>query len=124
MGYRIDVINWEDVSDSIKNYEYALLYNISSLVLDKNENIGMIDWEECMEARFFSSDRELHVFERNGKKEAVEVIDTDGQDMITKRYALSRKFEKLGKAVLVREYLSYDEDGQTFIALTRLQGIE
>ena len=82
------------------------------------------DWEECLEARFFSERAELHLFERDGDMQAVEIAD-DGSDKDTfiKKYQLDSKFAAMGRNIYVKEYLDYDEDGQINVSLTRLYGI-
>ncbi len=106
-----------------KQYKYVLLYNMSSLVLDKAENVDKIDWEECLEAYFFDETKMLHVFEYDGQLKAVEVEDENPEHISLKKYVLQPKFGKLGKYLMVKEYLTYDEDGQVVVSLTRLSGI-
>lgn len=109
-----------------KKYEYALLYNMSSLILDKTESMDLTNIDECLEAYFFSSDKMLHIFEYNGELKAVEIVDEDdnAKDTIIKKYTLNTRFNKIGRVVVVQEYLNFDEDGQAFVELTRLKGIE
>ena len=97
---------------------------ISEVILNKTELLGEINWEECMEARFFSEDKELHFFDVDGKKQAVAVSDEDGNDELVKEYELAGKFRAIGSSVFVKEYIGYDEDGQANVVLTRLQGIK
>ena len=51
-----DIINVpvEEAYQKVKDYEYALLYMISSVNLCRTEELESVDWDECMEARFFS----------------------------------------------------------------------
>ena len=124
MGYKIAELKPEKAYESFRNYEYALIYMISRLKLCKTEELEEINWEECLEARFFSSDKELHIFEVEGEKKAVEVQDDGNEDMLEKKFQLDNKFISVGKHVLVQEYLAYDNDGQVRGELTRLKGIE
>ena len=114
----------ESVLLGFKEYEYALLYNMSNLILDKTECIEELDFSECLEAYLFSSDRMLHIFEEDGSLKAVELADQDLENVNFKYYVLHPRFHKLGKKLIIQEYLDYDEDGQMFVALTRLKGIE
>ena len=68
----------------------------------------------------------LHIFEYNGELKAVEIVDEDdnAKDTIIKKYTLNTRFNKIGRVVVVQEYLNFDEDGQAFVELTRLTGIE
>lgn len=105
-------------------YDYALLYMLSGIILCRTEDLPPVNWEECQEARFFSEDRELHIFEgEDGMREAF-VQDTEGDNILIREYELdSGRFHKVGKTVLVQEYLAYDGDGQVFVERTRLRGI-
>lgn len=124
MSYIVEKIEFSKACAKIPEYEYALLYMISEIVLTKTDSLAEINWAECTEARFFSEDKELHFFEVDGEMQAVEVSDGDGQDEVVKEYELAGKFQAIGKTVLVKEYIDYDEDGQANVVLTRLQGIK
>lgn len=106
------------------DYEYALLYMISEIILCRTEKLPPIDWEECQEARFFSGDKELHIFEGDDGMQEVCVQDADEDIILIKEYELDNKFRNIGKTVLVQEYLAFDEeDGQVRVEKTRLRGI-
>lgn len=118
-------ITLEEAYKSIKEYKYALIYMISEIKLCKTEELKEdLKWDECLEARFFSSDKELHIFEIDGERKAVKVSDTEEDEIFEKKYLLSDKFSALGKTICVKEYLNYDKDGQVFVELTRLNSIE
>lgn len=124
MGYRVEDIDLQEAYGRAADYQYALLYMISErIILCNAGSLPEINWKECQEARFFSEDRELHIFEGEEGMQAVEVFDTDGEDIVVKEYELDNRFRTAGKTVLVKEYLDYDSDGQVFVALTRLKGI-
>lgn len=106
------------------DYEYALLYRLSEIVLCKMEQLEDFDLKECVEARFFSADKELHLFEVEEGMCAVEVTDDGVTDYILKKYKLAPKFAGVGEQLVVKEYLDYDADGQAVVALTRLCGVE
>jgi hypothetical protein len=116
-------IDLQEAYQSVKDYTYALLYMISQRILCKTEELPMIDWEECQEARFFSEEKELHIFEDEEGMRAIIVYDTDQEDIMVKEYELDNMFVSLGKTVLVQEYLAYDDSGQVSVELTRLKGI-
>ena len=124
MSYSIKKISLDQAYQKIEHYDYALVYMFSSVILCKTENLDDTDWEECLEARFFSERAELHLFERDGDMQAVEIAD-DGSDKDTfiKKYQLDSKFAAMGRNIYVKEYLDYDEDGQINVSLTRLCGI-
>ena len=82
--------------------------------------------EECLEARFFGENGELHLFQNNGEPKCIiiedNVNDTD-VDILVERYKLNNRFFKLGSKLLVKRYIGFDEDGQAYIKLTRLADV-
>lgn len=144
MSVRISFPELETAKKDIAGYEYAYLMMIGGLELKKTPDPGDILWEECLEARFFSADRELHIFEDDmGLWQAVLTEDIeDGQGVCRvlqkegteekdatveenfRYFALSPRFKADGKTCLaVKEYLSFDEDGQVTVYKTRLLGL-
>lgn len=126
MSYKIDTVTMEDVKEMYKNYPYALLYMMSELVFAKTEDLENVLWEECLEARFFGEKGELHLFQINGEIRCRRIEDEDGEaegEVLTDKYKLDGRFRKLGNGVVVKRYLKYDDDGQAYVALTRLAEI-
>ena len=123
MGYALQKLTGDTYKEKILDYKYAFVYNMSEMFLVPVEKLPEFDWEECLEARFFSDTGELHIFEGEDGMEAVEVKDTDEKDILVKSYKLNEKFSSMGTCIYVQEYLTYDEDGQLGVALTRLKGI-
>ena len=123
MGYKIKHVGQKEAQKQSVFYEYALLYMISEIVLCKTEALAEINWDECQEARFFSEEKELHIFETNSGVDAVEISDGDSQNIVIKEYMLDSRFSSIGHSILIQEYLEYDEDGQAYVANTRLRGI-
>lgn len=126
MAYKTKDLELEQayLSETISGYSYALLYMISSIRFCKTEELGEVDWSECLEARFFCADKELHIFENEEGWKAVEISDDGNEDICIRKYQLDKKYKNLGKILCVQEYLGYDEDGQMYVALTRLQSVE
>ena len=106
MNYQVQTVETDKIWEHASEYTYALVYMISELILCRTQELPNLDWTECMEARFFDEDKELHIYEEDGKLQAVKVT------------------EGAGKLLCVREYYAYDEDGQAYVSLTRLAGIE
>ncbi|MBQ9887296.1 MAG: hypothetical protein IJM37_10645 [Lachnospiraceae bacterium] len=106
---------------NIDEYEYALIYLLSEIRLLKVCELTDINWDECYEARFFSQNKERHVFTIDGVLQAIDVEDDDiEENIVIKKYELN----KGDKYLIVQEYLEYDEDGQVKVKLTRLRGVE
>lgn len=124
MSYRIRKVDSDEIFESAADYEFALIYMISEIWLGKTSELPVMDWEECIEARFFDKDQELHIYEEDGKLRAIEVTEENGQDCLIRKYQLANRFKSAGDLLCVCEYLDYDEDGQAVVSLTRLAGIE
>lgn len=99
--------------------------------------------EEVIEARFFSPDREIHIWregealcaailtgaEGTDRAEGTAPAGGDGgaaadgdADAVTRKYRLAN--DQLGEWIAVTQYLDYDEDGQAYVTAVRLSGWE
>lgn len=123
MSYTVEKISMEQALEDITAYRYALIYEMSEILFCETESLGPVKWDECLEARFFDEDRELHIYEEDGRLCAVRVYATLDDDCLMKKYTLQEKYFGAGKYLCVCEHLEYDEDGQAMVALTRLAGI-
>lgn len=122
-SFEIQEMSWEEAIEAAKGYEYALMYTLSAVLFGRVEEVlEQADWRECMEARFFNQAGELHLFDYNGRKKAVCVMDGQGEQ-IQREYELAGIFQKCGKYLTVKEYLEPDEDGQMVTVMTRLSGV-
>lgn len=124
MNFKVREIKSEHIFGSIGDYEYALVYLINEILLRKVSELPEVDWDECMEARFFDKEKELHIYEEDGELQAVEITEEREPNLLVKKYQLANRFRKAGDLLCVHEYLGYDEDGQAVVELTRLAGIE
>ena len=118
------------LGDVIKNraadYDYALIYMMSSLYFGKASGIDNSDIDEVIEARLFGASGETH-FYRTEKGLVETRIDerSEGQDY----FAIDQKspvMDHIGKGakLLSRQYYAFDDDGQGYVKVTRLVGIE
>ncbi len=124
MSYRVRRIEADTAIEQLKDYEFALIYMISGILLCRTSDLPEVDWEECMEARFFDKDKELHLYREDENLEAVEIVEENREDCLIRKYQLANRFKAAGGLLCVHEYLDYDEDGQATVSLTRLAGIE
>ncbi len=119
----IEYLNLEQAKTLSKNYNFGLVYMLSELKVFKN-SIPNVDWEQVIEARFFDENSEIHIFNYNDEMKAVLVKDTNNNDFILTKYELAKNFKNIANTLVVKQYLDYDEDGQAFIKLTRLESLE
>lgn len=115
-------ISMNGIEKRFAEYSFAVLYELSDILLAEASSVTRLP-SECYEARFFSENGELHIFETETSRKAVEIRD-DGTDCIDACYELDGRFRSLGRKLTIRKNLAVDEDGQSYIANTRLIGIE
>ena len=117
----------EQALEAARSCKYALLYRMSELVLAKTEELSQeqLDLGECLEARFFDDEKEVHLFRDGDDWKAVLTEDKEGQEYLDREYYLAKRFRKNGPEtrLRVREYTGYDTDGQIYVTKTRLAGI-
>lgn len=53
MGYKVEPINAEEAKKEIVSFDYALIYMISEVILKRIDELEVINWEECEEAKIF-----------------------------------------------------------------------
>lgn len=126
MTYSIQKTDAQSAIAHAKEYTYALVYMMSRMILCRTKDLPQLDWAECLEARFFDADGELHIYEEDGYLQAVKIADKTEQDpysCLTRKYQLADRYHPTGHLLYVREYLDYDEHGQVYVSLTRLAGI-
>lgn len=123
MSYTVEKIDADQALEGIAGYQYALVYMMSGIIFCKAADFKEPDWDECLEARFFDENKEIHIYEEDGKWCAVKAAGTIDGDCLMKKYRLQDHYFGQGKYLCVCEHLGYDEDGQAAVMLTRLTGI-
>ena len=120
----IRVMSLDDAKAQISKMKYALVYQISEVIFDKMEQIAEICWEECLEGYFFDETRQVHIFTGEDGLQAVCFTEPEDAEYIDKDYKMAGKYQKIGSRITKREYLDYDEDGQVYVAYTRLVDVK
>lgn len=121
----IKSLSFQEAEELFYNYEYCLIYEISDVVLNRLERLCEIDWNEVQEAWLFDEKGQLHIYRDEGILLAARVDDAvlDHAHTLEKTYRLAdtNKFRIDGnKMIIVKEYIDFDEDGQSYVAYTRL----
>ena len=121
MSYHVDHPEMEDAILAIGKYSWGLFYRPSQVTLCRISEVDVQMITGSQEIRLFNETEELHLFfDRDWQ--AVHVVEDDTDNTRTAAFALNGQFARsTGKRkLLVRQYLEEDEDGQVYIALTRL----
>ena len=115
-------------AEAMQDYAYGLVYEYSRMLFEKGDRIPEILWDEVVEAWFFDADKELHFFRIGDALCAVKTEDHVGEvpeEGRVRQLRLASKYNKaLGNKLCVKEYYSYDADGQLLVSTSRLAGVE
>lgn len=118
-------VTFEEAKNRIQDYDYALIYEISEMLFDKVEKISEIYWDEVQEAYFFNEKSQMHIYLSDDVLEAIVYNETDEDvTFVDRRYELAGKFSNIGREVKERNYLEFDDDGQAFVAYSRLVSVK
>lgn len=118
-------VTFEEAKNKIQDYDYALIYEISEMLFDKVGAISEIYWDEVQEAYFFNEKSQMHIYLSDDVLEAIVYNETDEDvTFVDRRYELAGKFSTIGREVKERNYLEFDDDGQAFVAYSRLVSVK
>lgn len=110
----------EQALEQGKKLPFAMVTELSRVVLGRMPIA--FDRDELIEARFFDADTEIRVFAADGVCRACKVQREKDDKTIEKAY--KTQGENTGSKVDVREYLTFDEDGQAGVCAVCLCGWE
>ena len=119
MGSNVRLIEKDEAKTIIKDMSYAIGQFISEFEMGTPDEVGDFDSDDCIEARYFNKDKEIHVFRNDDELCCREISDTD-KEFVDTEYELAKCFRSHGKSIVVREYLDVDEDGQCYVTGSRL----
>lgn len=105
--------NIENIDFFDEGYQFLWLQEYGRVELGTVEG-KTIDYSRLIEARVFSRDKELYIFEDDGIQ-AVETVYEEGDDCFEETQLLRGRF---GRQITLRHYVGYEEDGQAYVART------
>lgn len=100
--------------------EYAIVYNFDKVITDHIFNVK-IDYDNIIEAIFFNDDAEIRVFGEDDItgtifKEHKDSKYIDGFYRLYPRYGEGKEGKTYAKKLLIKKYISYDDDNQAYIS--------
>ena len=108
----LEPISVEQALEQAQTLKFVMITELSRVVIGK---VPMeIHWDELLEARFFDHDTEIRIFWEDGALKARKVSLRADTPYIKKHYTGLQG--NLGSEVSVREYLTFDEDGQAGVS--------
>lgn len=99
---------------------YALLRCCGSFTLGPTPE--ELSTEELIEARFFDDTTEVRLLRRNGALTGV-LLQRTPEDVVIEETRRIQN-QRLGRKILLRRFLDWDEDGQTYVRAVCLAGWE
>lgn len=111
-------------AEDYKIYDYGYLTCMSEVVFVKMEGHEVdIDWPELIEARFFNENQELFIWRTGESLLGRRLTETGDTDAVETAVPVMKKFCPTGGKIVIRKYIDYDEDGQAFVANTRIKKV-
>lgn len=115
---RIEKITSEELNKYINEFENHIIYYFDSLEFGKGEI--NIDKENVNEAFLFSEGKCLHIYREDGVKGTL-YVEEGMEEALCEEQLLKKgllpensSFSK----IIVKKYISYDEDGQAYVERT------
>ena len=121
-----------------QKYEYAWIQCLSNVYIGPLSDIGELDEEELLEARFFHGEAEIHVFPYDDSFKAIKTEkQSDDVELIRNSddiydilkegkgdYFEEKQILRKGGTIILRHYLDCDNDGLARVSATVLCGYE
>ncbi len=117
MPMKVEQISVQDAMKQGLKLPFAFIRTLSSVTFGKTPGEPGTD---ILEARFFDASQEIRVFETDAQLAAVK--KTAEQDDVGSCLTYEIQNRKFGRSFTVFQTYGFDEDGQAFIADTRLTG--
>lgn len=117
-------MEYDEAISLVNHYKHALIYEVSRMYFGPCENAPMPNEKELVEAYYFNATEEMHLY-RDGDG-CVSVVNAEevGDIFVDRQYD-TRKYEGGGnRTVVVRDYLTADEDGQMCVVLSRMVEVQ
>ena len=115
-----DALNTEYLSQ--EGYQYAWIMSVGSVVLKPVEAVIFPDPDEILEARIFTKQKELHLFQYEEELKCICTITEDTDTLYTEEEQKLRK--RFGKSIVLRRFITHDEDGLAYFGTTVLCGAD
>lgn len=113
---KIEKIQSGDITSQVKNFDNHIIYYFDSLKFGKGQ--VDIDMDNINEAFLFKEGKCLHIYREEGIKGLL-YIEEQNNEFILEEQILEERILKVSlKALIVKKYIEYDEDGQAYISRT------
>ena len=113
-----DILEPKEALAQGKNLPWAFIREYSRVTLGKTPED--VDPEEILEAFFFSSEEEVRLWRQDDSLRAAALTEEAGDRFLEESYTVDDL--RLGREITIRKYISFDEDGQACITVSRLSG--
>lgn len=127
----MQILNKEEVINKIRNskMKFAWINTYSDLKLIKLEKEDKLEscFNDLIEGKFFDENREISVMESENDKFSVVEFNEENKDFIEEKQILNKHKSPFGgnfDKLVIRHYLEYDNEGQSYVSYTKLCGVE
>ncbi|HHV29774.1 MAG TPA: hypothetical protein GXX73_09320 [Clostridium sp.] len=111
---KIEKIQTGDITSLIKDFDNHIIYYFDSLKSGKGQ--VEIDTDNINEAFFFEEGKCLHIYREEGIKGILYIEESDSEFIIEKQILEEKILKEPLRALIVKKYIEYDEDGQAYIS--------
>lgn len=115
---KIDNLELRQAFAEGKELPFVMLQTVSEVVFA--ENPYEFEETEVNEVRFFGEQMEIRIFRQEDSLKAVRLTEESTDRCMNETYLFENR--KLGKELQLCRVLDTDEDGQVYVAATRLIG--
>ena len=109
-------LEWKQALAEGENLPFVMLQMVSAVVFAKNPY--EFEMEEINEVRFFDKQTEIRIFRQDDSLKAVRLTAEGTDRCLHETYTFANR--RLGNELELCRVLDTDEDGQSYIAATRL----
>lgn len=113
---KTEKLEWEQALAEGKKLPFIMLQTVSAVVFAKNPCEFEID--EIKEARFFDNQMEIRIFRQDDSLKAVRLTAESTDRCLYETYTFANR--RLGNELELCRVIDTDEDGQSYVAATRL----
>lgn len=113
---KTEKLEWEQALAEGKKLPFVMLQMVSAVVFAKNPYV--FETDEINEVRFFDKQTEIRLFRQNDSLKAVRLTAERTDRCLYETYTFANR--RLGNELELCRVIDTDEDGQSYVAATRL----
>ena len=113
---KIEKIQRGNITSLVKEFDNYIIYYFDNLEFGKGQ--VELDTDNVNEAFFFKEGKCLHIYREDGIKGIIYIEEPDNEFISEEQILEERILKEPLKALIVKKYIEYDDDGQAYISRT------